>query len=292
MSALFDAPTPARLATLAQEGLDPDAPPMFLVSHGVATPPLFLLPGAGANAFVFDGLLRAADLGRPVYQFRPPSMGSGGVAPSTLEGVAERFVEHLVTAEPDGPYCLGGYSFGGRIAFEMARRLERSGRPVAFLGLIDTYGPGYPGVLPPLRRIRSHVRAATHPDRRRRRDYFRGRMVRVGERIKGFRRKLIASPWADRLVVPEYIRDDFHYHFWLSGRYTPAPYAGRLTLFRATDVPEIVGTDFSDPYLGWGRLAAGGVEVRPVPGDHMTLLHEPQVGVLARSLRDGLALAG
>jgi hypothetical protein len=109
--------------------------------------------------------------------------------------------------------------------------------------------------------------------------------VRVGERFKGLTTTLLASPWSDRLFVPDFIRDDFHYHRWLSSRYAPAAYAGRLTLFRASAVPEVVGTDFSDPYLGWGRLAAGGVEVWPVPGDHLSLLDDPHVGALALSLR-------
>jgi oxalate---CoA ligase len=233
--------------------------------------------------------LRAADLGRPVYGFRLPSKGPVGVIPSSLVEIAGRFVEHLVAVQPDGPYHLGGYSFGGRLAFEMARQLEAVGRRVAFLGLIDTYGPGYPPYMSPLRRIWSHLRAATHPDRQQRWRYLRGRLQRVGQRVKGLTTRLPVSPWSDRLLVPDYIRDDFHYHRWLSLRYVPAAYAGRLTLFRASAVPQVIGTDFSDPYLGWGRWAAGGVEVRPVPGDHLSLLGEPHVGALARSLQACLA---
>jgi thioesterase domain-containing protein/acyl carrier protein len=289
MSSLFDAPTPEQLTTLAYEGIDPDSSPLFCLSHRGEGPPLFLLPGAGANAFVFDNLLRAADLGRPVYGFRLPSMGSGGFIPTSLAEIASRFVEHLVAVQPDDPYFLGGYSFGGRLAFEMARQLDAMGCRLAFLGLIDTYGPGYPPHLPPLRRIWSHLRAAAHPDRRQRRRYYRERLLKVGARVMGLTRRLQASLWSDRLLVPDYIHDDFHYHHWLSIGYAPAAYSGRLTLFRASAVPEVIGTDFSDPYLGWGRLATGGVEVRPVPGDHLTLLTEPYVGALALSLKACLA---
>jgi thioesterase domain-containing protein/acyl carrier protein len=290
LSALHDAPTPAQLTTLAYEGIDPDSSPLFGLSHRGEAPPLFLLPGAGDNAFVFDDLLRAADLGRPVYGFRLPSVGSGGGAVSSLAEMAGRFVEHLVAVQPDGPYYLGGYSFGGRLAFEMARRLDAAGRRVAFLGLIDTYCPGYPTLLPPLRRIWSHLRAAAHPDREERRKYIRDRLRRVRERVEGLTRRLLVSPWADCLVVPDYIRGDFDYHLWLSHQYVPAAYAGRMTLFRASELDELVfGTDYSDPYLGWGPFVAGGIDVRPVSGDHLSLIKEPHVGALALSWKACLA---
>jgi thioesterase domain-containing protein/acyl carrier protein len=289
MSSLYDAPTPAQLAILAYEGVAPDSRPMFPLSREGEGPPLFLLPGAGANAFVFDGLLRAADLGRPVYGLRLPFVAPEKAPLSSLAEVAGVLVEHLVAVEPVGPYYLGGYSFGGRLAFEIARRLEETGRRVAFLGLIDTYGPGYPPPLPPWRRVLSHLRAATHPDRAERRRYRQERMQRLGGRVKGLTKRLVVSSCPDRFLVPDYIRDDFRYHRWLSHHYEPAHYSGRLTLFRASDVPEVVGTDFSDPYLGWGRWVAGGIEVRPVPGDHISLLEEPQVRALGLSLRACLA---
>jgi thioesterase domain-containing protein/acyl carrier protein len=290
MSSLFAAPTPAQLATLAHEGgIDPDSPPLVRLSHGGEGPPLFLLPGAGDNAFVFDKLLRAADLGRPIYGFRLPAAGSGEVISSSLVAVAGRYVQNLIAVQPDGPYYLGGYSLGGRLAYEIARQLDASGRRVAFLGLIDTYGPGHPAPMSPLRRMWSHLRFAIHSDRQQRRRYFRERLLRVGERVKVLKKRLPVHPWSDRLLVPDYIRDDFHYQRWLSRRYVPAAYGGRLTLFRASTVPDVVGTDFSDPCMGWGRLAKGGVEVRPVPGDHGSLLREPHVGALAISLRACLA---
>jgi aspartate racemase len=281
MTSFFTAPTAGQLARLALAGVDPDSAPLVWLSWRREGQPLYLLPGAGGNAFAFDHLLRAADLGRPVLGFRLPSAQSGGDQPSTLVEVAGRYVQHLLAFQPEGPYYLAGYSFGGRLSFEMARQLEAAGHPVAFVGLFDTYAPGYPPPLRGFRRLLSHWHAATHPDRSRRRRYFRERTIRVGQRFQG----LTHSLWEDRLLVPQLIREDFHYHEWLTRGYVPELYSGRLTLFRASLVPEIVGTDFSDPYLGWGRWAAQGVEVLPVPGDHMNLLQQPHVRGLAASLK-------
>ena len=70
--------------------------------------------------------------------------------------------------------------------------------------------------------------------------------------------------------------------------YQPEPYRGRVVVFRAAERPHWPGVRFDDPELGWGPLSLGGIEVRPVPGDHITLLHPPHVPSLARSLREVL----
>jgi len=68
-------------------------------------------------------------------------------------------------------------------------------------------------------------------------------------------------------------------------RYQPAVYPHRLTLFRAIEKP---AAGRADPALGWGPLAAGGVEVVEVPGTHDTILDEPAVQVLAERLWERL----
>ena len=62
--------------------------------------------------------------------------------------------------------------------------------------------------------------------------------------------------------------------------YTPEPYEGDATLFRAKDD----FASYSDPTLGWGRLIQGRLEIREISGDHDTILHEPHIGMLARVL--------
>jgi alpha-beta hydrolase superfamily lysophospholipase len=47
------------------------------------------------------------------------------------------YLNQIKAHQPNGPYCLCGYSFGGLVAFEIARRLAESGDEVAFVGLFD-----------------------------------------------------------------------------------------------------------------------------------------------------------
>ncbi|MFL5535342.1 MAG: hypothetical protein ACJ8AP_06545, partial [Gemmatimonadales bacterium] len=64
--------------------------------------------------------------------------------------------------------------------------------------------------------------------------------------------------------------------------YRPSPYPGSVTLFKA----RLPGSPASaEGTLGWARVAKGGVEVHQVSGEHMTMMHEPQVEELARQLR-------
>jgi thioesterase domain-containing protein len=86
--------------------------------------------------------------------------------------------------------------------------------------------------------------------------------------------------------------------------YVPEPYGGRITLFRATDVytdtalgeaAEIFAEAARNPTYGWDEIALPPIDLRPVPGNHETIVHEPHVRDLAlamRKLLDELADAG
>jgi hypothetical protein len=76
------------------------------------------------------------------------------------------------------------------------------------------------------------------------------------------------------------------YRAWMA--YRPWVYPGRLTLFRSEDQPL---SRMRDVTMGWGRVAAGGVEIRPVGGTHDTLTREPYVRELAAQLKASLAAA-
>jgi hypothetical protein len=70
-----------------------------------------------------------------------------------------------------------------------------------------------------------------------------------------------------------------------SASYQPKVYPGTVTLFRCTEKGSIEG---NDDRLGWGNLAAEGVELHYVPSRHLTILSEPAVKVLAEQLRECL----
>jgi len=67
-------------------------------------------------------------------------------------------------------------------------------------------------------------------------------------------------------------------------RYTVRPYPGEITLMRAADVPETVGTR-RNPTLGWEMFAGGGLDIHDVPGGHTSMFEEPNVRTLAETLK-------
>lgn len=67
-----------------------------------------------------------------------------GSAPfDSIEEQATYCLKEIRKIQPRGPYNLGGYCYGGLVAFEMARMLEQSGETVATLVLLDCYDPAY-----------------------------------------------------------------------------------------------------------------------------------------------------
>jgi thioesterase domain-containing protein len=88
--------------------------------------------------------------------------------------------------------------------------------------------------------------------------------------------------------VPARFRRVMATHYQALRDYSPRPYPGRVTLFRARTRPlfRLYGRD-----LGWAALAGGGLEVISIPGNHESILKEPHVRVLAAALKDRLRAA-
>jgi thioesterase domain-containing protein len=201
----------------------------------------------------------------------------------SVEEMASAYLAEIRAVQPSGPYFLGGYCGGGLIAYQMAQELLAAGEQVALLALIDSPSPGRP---PPPSRLRRWSRTLVEEDA--------GRLLRrAGAK---WRRDLgAARRWAAirfHLVrgeaVPHELRDA-----WLTDRYVRTaaryrvrPYPGRLSVFRARDATPGWPGD-----RGWEQVAAGGLVVEEVPGDHNSLTQEPHVQVLGARLEAALCEA-
>ena len=96
-------------------------------------PPFFLVHGSGE-------LARQIDADQPVYGLMPHGL-DGRPAPLSVEEMAADYIAEIRMVQADGPYLIGGYSFGGLLAFEVARQLKAQDQEVRLLILLDPTTP-------------------------------------------------------------------------------------------------------------------------------------------------------
>jgi len=247
--------------------------------HGTR-PPLFWIHGWAELLSMRDYF----DADQPVFQIQDPLARRWQVKPP-LELSARLYVEELRRIQSEGPYQLIGYSFGGVIAYEMARQLLASGEHVNFLGLLDSPAPGYVFPLPV--RLRMHTANAAQ---------FRRMLaeLRVRSRLRGtYIRHTVSAitrhRWLRWLLkrLPQDWRVPTPPGSLARIRYQPNSYPGHIVLFWATE--RWARLDRTD--LGWASLADGGLSVRAVPGNHRTMAYGANARVLARQVTECLTQA-
>ncbi len=112
-------------------------------------PPLFCVHPAAGIGWVYSGLLRHVEPGRPVFGLQSRGLTDPEAAPADVAEMAEDYVARIREIQPHGPYHLLGWSFGGAVAHEMAVLLRAAGERVALLALLDSaVGDGTGGTAP------------------------------------------------------------------------------------------------------------------------------------------------
>jgi aspartate racemase len=317
LATLFQVPTIAQFAELLQDELGQtisqtqpkpkksrkDWSPLVAIQPKGSKPPFFCVHGIHGNVLAFSYLARYLGAEQPFYGLQ--AQGADGKRPGhrRLEDMAALYLEEICSIQPEGPYHLGGFSMGGEIAFEMAQQLSARGQEVALLALLDTVDPGHARL-----RGRQLVHdSGTH-------DEVNGNGHLPGAKNNNRIRKFLSrSPrekvhslirWTDGRA--KFIRYKIAQLYLRTGRtlsqsltehymagihseallaYTPQPYPGRITLFRAlTTLPD----EAADPAMRWSALAQGGLEVHLLDSPH-EIIDEPYVQILAEKLRSSLA---
>jgi thioesterase domain-containing protein/aryl carrier-like protein len=294
LATLFQNPTIEHLArTLRQSAsLSLDTPLIPLQPHGSRLPFFCIHPAAGSVLSYLE-LARLLGPDQPFYGFQ--AVGLAGERPPHTEvgTMAAEYLAALQAAQPVGPYLLGGWSFGGLVAYEMACQLAAQGHEVALLALFDSQVPSPDAALSvdqttlllgfanDLSRtlgvelaISAETLAAIAPEQHL-------RHVLEQARSKG-----MLPPDIGEREISAYL-DVFTASLRAMQAYRPRPYTGRVTLFQAGDRP----LEAAGETLGWEAVAAGGVTLRVVPGDHYTIVRQPHVVMLANELRASLAEA-
>jgi amino acid adenylation domain-containing protein len=271
ITALLQAPTVEKLVRLVKDENSPWSPLVPLQAAG-SKPIFFFVHGLGGTVMRFHQLAKHMVPDQPFFCFQAQGMDGKLPCLNQVEQMAEFYLESMLAAQPRGPYFLGGYSFGGLVALEMARRLRETGAEIALLALVDTYLPGP-------RESQSLIGRFLSLSIAQKWTYLKKRVVRYK---RGIKRKIVA------LYLPPAIKAVREACATAEHQYRPKSYDGSIVIFRASE-KALRGLD--DPRGGWEKYVAGTVEVHEVDGDHGNILNEPQVKLLAARMRARLERA-
>ncbi|OQW95902.1 MAG: hypothetical protein BWK79_00785 [Beggiatoa sp. IS2] len=103
--------------------------------------PLFLVHPIGGHVYLYRDLAHCLGTEQPVYALQAQGVAGEAEPLTQIEVMATHYINALQTIQPEGPYLLGGHSFGGLVAFEMAQQLRAQGQTITLLFMLDTVGP-------------------------------------------------------------------------------------------------------------------------------------------------------
>jgi acyl-CoA synthetase (AMP-forming)/AMP-acid ligase II/thioesterase domain-containing protein len=256
------APTVAQMAEALSE---PDrlsvqsAEVLPIQPHGAGVPLVLVAPGMECRS-----LARHLGADRPVLGIRVPSLEH---TPSgqTIEQIAEACVGALRRHRSEGPYALAGWCGAGIVALEMARQLEQSGAQVSFVALFDARE-----ILSPQGFLQRLTFLASRTARQGPQVLREAVMTRVTHARDAAGRSRNGLPPSHADAFDQALRG-----------WRPTPWSGRMLHLWAAARPT------GAQKLAWSRLSPRS-EFHDVPGDHLSMLHEPNVATVATILASAL----
>jgi thioesterase domain-containing protein/acyl carrier protein len=284
LATLFQGATIENLASsLRQQTGSPSWSTLIAIQPHGPKRPLFCVHPGGGTVLGYIDLARHLGSEQPFYGLESLGLNEEEKSYARVEDMAAHYIEAMQAVQPQGPYLLAGWCFGGLVAFEMAQQLQAQSQEVSFLGLLDiSAGRGASEELQELDDAAFLVKLVAQ-DISLSLDHLRQlgsdeQLLYVIENV----RQLNLIPPDIGLAQARCLVQILKSHIHAAKAYIPQPYRGRATLFRAS---EETAADSQDLTLGWEKLATEGVDLHWVPGNHHTMVVEPHVQVLAKQLR-------
>ena len=139
LSALFEYPTVRALASLLQQKNEAASWKSLVPIKPTGTrKPLYIVHGAGLNVLLFNAVAHNLHPSQPIFGLQARGLNGVDEPFYTIEEMAAHYISEIVAHDPEGPYLLSGFSFGGIVAYEMARQLLEQGKQIALVALFDT----------------------------------------------------------------------------------------------------------------------------------------------------------
>ena len=251
--------------------------------------PFFMVHGGGLNILNFAHVINHFDEDQPVYGFQ-------GIGPNgynnwfkSIEEMAACYIDSMLKVNPKGPYAIAGFSFGGIVAFEMARQLKEQGKTVSIIALLDTY-------------VDSSYYYSSHSQKKLIRYYDRTyrRLDYLIEMLTSWKSLKFRANAKKEYVLKKYfgLNDNLTEQEALAlvefkkassmvdkivDHYQLKPQDLEVELFRAKDDENY---KLDPTHLGWKKAALKGVNIHNITGNHLGIVEPPNDKILATMLQE------
>jgi amino acid adenylation domain-containing protein len=282
LATLFQAQTIEELAAILRqtEWVAPWSSLVAIQPHG-SKPPLFCFHPIGGNILEYYPLADYLGADRPIYGLQSQGLDGKQLLLSSVEEMAAQYIKDLLTIQPQEPYLLVGYSFGGLIVYEVAQQLHALGKQVDLLAIIDCNSPNFQTVRPSFAKsLQIHLGNIWQISVPEKIQYIKDR---IDYRLNNvdYREFLIRSFPKNAPPSPELLQL-IDANFAANQAYVARPYPGNLTLFRCR--MQTLEYHLS-PDLGWGDLVTGNLEIHNIASSHYSILREPVVRIVAEKIQ-------
>jgi amino acid adenylation domain-containing protein len=297
LSTLFEGATIEHLANLLRGQAAAVTPsPIVSIQPNGSQPPFFCVHTGSGEVLCYEPWARYLDPDQPFYGVQDHFAYKEGDPEISIEEMASVYVEAIRAAQPVGPYLLGGWSFGGLVAFEMARQLKMQGQDVPLLAVVDAGAPAFlKKTIEADDAVLLTILANEFTRYSLKQDELKTMLQTLRQLDSEGQLKYVMKYFMENDAVSAHVEPTYAFQFLqrhlrvfrtrvkVSSAYVPQVYPGRVTLFRSSEEPpEMVGLD---PTKGWGELSTEPVEIHIIPGNHATMGLEPHVRVLAECLQ-------
>jgi thioesterase domain-containing protein/NAD(P)-dependent dehydrogenase (short-subunit alcohol dehydrogenase family)/acyl carrier protein len=245
--------------------------------------PLFLIHPIGGHVYFYRDLASHLPKQLPVFGLQARGMDGKTKPIESIEEMAELYLREILQVRPHGPYRLGGASFGGLVAFELARMLAEKNQDTELLFMGDTPAPGeYSKELADEAAVLAYLASFTPQGKEiRAEDIRRMTPVQRQETIVQFAQNA-GQQDPDAFLEQVHILIDLHgAHARAMENYNPAPNDRAVIYFKPLDFSS---HNTVEPLAKWSGYTTAGIELHQVPGNHNTMNDLPNVEVIGQIL--------
>ncbi|MGB3531924.1 MAG: amino acid adenylation domain-containing protein [Microcoleaceae cyanobacterium] len=295
LSTLFTNRTIEDLANLIKQENQVNSSSLVPIQTQGNKSPFFCVHPAGGHVLCYLDLSNHIGNNQPFYGLQAQGFNPGEQVFTNVEEMARFYVNTIQEFQPQGPYQIGGWSFGGVVAFEIAQQLLEKGQEVSLLALLD---PWVPILLDANKQIDNLYLSGALSR------YFGGIFgtdnLVTDEELKALPPEEKIEFIIDKaeklgLFPPEDSREkNRRFVDVLVGTlkatygYKRRYYPGKVTVFR----PQERHLHASDPQLVWVELYAvldaADIELVNISGSHYSMMKSPHLEILAKSLNNHL----